>query len=230
MNKVDQFFKRKLEDLSVAPRAEAWASLEANLQKKNKGQIHFRIAAVFMLLGMSIAAIIWLDKGATNKQVANQLKIKPNTNVATDTKLKEDNIKQSTIIKPTAKIVSKKLTPIINNQQIKNEQNVAQTIKQEVTIDSTYNTIIELKSTETIAAIPANEKPIVIEYTLESISYLKKETPIVAETIEKKTSLQKALEFAREAKNSDSSPLGELRQAKDDLFALNFKKDKQKNQ
>lgn len=229
MNKVDQFFKRKLEDLSVAPRAEAWASLEANLQKKNKGQILFRIAAVFMLLGMSIAAIIWLEKGATDKQLADQLKRKPTTNVATDTKLKEDNIKQSTIIKPTAKAASKKLTPTIKKQLIKNEQNIAQAIKQEVTIDSPDNIIIELKSTENLAVITAKEKPIVIEYTLESISYLKKETPVVEELIEKKTSLQKALEFAREAKNSDSG-LGNLRQAKDNLFALNFKKDKQKNQ
>ena len=229
MNKVDQFFKSKLEDLSIEPGVNAWANLEANLQKKNKGSILFRIAAVFMLLGMSIAAIIWLDKGTTDKQLADQLKRKPSTNVAADTKLKEDNIKQSTIIIPTAKTFSKKITSTIKTQLINNEQNVAQAIKQEVNIDSTDKILIELKSTEKFAVITVKEKPIVIEYTLESVGYLKKENPVVAESIEKKTSLQKALDFAREAKNSDSG-LGNLRQAKDDLFALNFKKDKQKNQ
>ena len=34
MNKVDRFFKKKVEDLIVEPRSEAWAKLEANLSKK----------------------------------------------------------------------------------------------------------------------------------------------------------------------------------------------------
>ena len=34
MNRLDRLFKKKLEDLALEPRSEAWLKLEANLSKK----------------------------------------------------------------------------------------------------------------------------------------------------------------------------------------------------
>ena len=42
MSKVDRFFRKKVEDVVLEPRSEAWLRLEGNLSKKNKGLIWFR--------------------------------------------------------------------------------------------------------------------------------------------------------------------------------------------
>ena len=50
--------------------------------------------------------------------------------------------------------------------------------------------------------------------------------PLVAE--QKKTGFERVIEIAKEVKTGEA--LGELRQAKDDIFALDFRKDKNKKQ
>ena len=72
------------------------------------------------------------------------------------------------------------------------------------------------------------EKPMVLEYRLDEI----KPSPSVTEPIQiadekEKSGFRKVIDFAIDAKNS--SPMADLRDAKDGLFAMNFKKDKSKN-
>ncbi|MEK6783160.1 MAG: hypothetical protein AABY93_15775 [Bacteroidota bacterium] len=215
MNKIDRFFREKLYDLVLEPGSGAWVKLDANLSKKNKSLVWFRAAAVFFVIGLLIASIVWLQSGEENPQLAEQLKSELSPNLSSETKFNEDSISQSkNAVKRNSISIAKKTTRPRITPQIIEEPEVEPLS-------------LEAPSNETVALVTSKEKPIVIEYTLESIFPQKKEAPIVAE--EKKNGLQKALEFAREAKNSDS-PLGGLRHAKDDLFALNFKKDKQKNQ
>ena len=224
MNKLDELFKKKLEDLALEPRSEAWLKLEANLSKKNKGLVWFRSAAALLLMGLLITSIIWLQNHEETQQVAEQLKGVNPSGKSRENKLKEDSISQSTLREPNKITEAKKKSNSTKPKTI-NVTTVPSTIKEVVP----EPLMMETLPIETTAEASIKEKPIVIEYTLESILPQKKETPIVAEIDEKKNGFQKALEFAREAKNSDS-PLGEIRQAKEDLFALNFKKDKQKKQ
>lgn len=224
MNKLDGLFKRKLEDLALEPRSEAWIKLEVNLSKKNKGLVWFRSAAALLLMGLLITCIIWLQNHEETQQVAEQLKGVNPSSKSSENKLKEDSISQSTLSEPN-KITEAKRKSNSTKPKTINVTTVPSTIKEVVP----EPLMMETLPIETTAEASIKEKPIVIEYTLESILPQKKETPIVAEIDERKNGFQKALEFAREAKNSDS-PLGEIRQAKDDLFALNFKKDKQKKQ
>ena len=156
--------------------------------------------------------------------MAEQLKGVNPSSKSSENKLKEDSISQSTLSEPN-KITEAKRKSNSTKPKTINVTTVPSTIKEVVP----EPLMMETLPIETTAEASIKEKPIVIEYTLESILPQKKETPIVAEIDERKNGFQKALEFAREAKNSDS-PLGEIRQAKDDLFALNFKKDKQKKQ
>ena len=222
MNKIDGIFKKKLEDLALEPRSEAWVKLEAKLSKKNSGLIWFRSAAALLLMGLLITSIIWLQRDE-NQQVAEQLKNVNPSKISKENKLK-DTLSQSTPREANKITEAKRKSNSIKAKTI-NPSTVPPTVK-EIEPEPPK---IEILSTETVAEVTIKEKPIVIEYTLESIIPQKKEAPIVAENDEKKKGLQKALDFAREAKNSDS-PLGGIRQAKDDLFALNFKKDKQKKQ
>ena len=228
MNKLDEFLKKKVEDLAVEPRAEAWSKLESNLSKKNNGLIWFRAAAALMLVGLLVTTMVWLQKGDVSQPLAEQTKDANSSSANEIPEVKEDQTQPKQIEK--SKITShKKESSTKQTQTFEHEkksgdetQTVAETSKPEITP-------LTITPDETIEVATVVEKPIVIEYTLESIPMRKKQTPVVAEAVEKRNSLQKAIDFAREAKNSDS-PLGELRQAKDDLFALNFKKDKQKKQ
>lgn len=229
MNKVDRFFKKKVEDLIVEPRSEAWAKLEANLSKKNKGLIWFKAAAALLLMGLFIASILWLQQGKENQHMAEQVKTTKPAIVPVEKKMKEGTKNRSHVPELKNKNTSE-IRKSNTKKQIAIEHPTVPTIVKKELTDVNFKEIEkETISSQTIAAIRVEEKPIVIEYTLESIHSQKNETPILAEITEKKNSLQKALDFAREAKNSDS-PLGGLRQAKDDLFALNFIKDKQKKQ
>jgi hypothetical protein len=220
MSKVDRFFRKKVEDVVLQPRSEAWLKLERNLSKKNKGLIWFRAAAALLLTGLLVTSIILLrDKG--NQQVAEQVITIPSE--PAESTLKDNNLSQSSprqeIRKnsvPRKSVSIKKITEVEVIPQVIEEANAEQLKIQEPLV-------------EEVALATSIGKPIVIEYTLESIQPQKKETSLITETSEKKNSLQKALDFARDAKNSDS-PLGELRQAKDDLFAMSFRKDKQKKQ
>ena len=83
--------------------------------------------------------------------------------------------------------------------------------------------------TEPIAASqPKVKNPIVLEFRLEEVSTPMPLTKLneqeVAE-VDSKNRIQKAIGFALEVKNGES-PVMNLRQAKENLFALNFKKDK----
>lgn len=227
MNKVDNFFKRKIEVTSIEPRPEAWAKLEANLSKKNKGLIGLRIAAAVLLAGMLVTSIVWRQNKEDQQHMADKSKKEIPVSPLAKSLAKKDTLSQSPKDENKSVMESDKT---IKAEKKAFEQVTSPQLAKETEFKPTTKNPIEQETiqSETVAAATL-EKPIVIEYTLESVKYLKKELPVLAETAEKKNSLQKALDFAREAKNSDS-PLGELRQAKDDLFALNFKKDKQKKQ
>jgi hypothetical protein len=223
MNKIDDLFKNKLEEHTLEPSGDAWIKLNANLSKKNKGFAWYSALAAILLMGILITSIIWLNKREATQFVSEQTKRLP-VEPSGENKLIADSVSKplltETISITKAKKKSKSVSPITGDppslpvmiKEIEDEPLVAEILPMEVIAETTIK-----------------KQPIVIEYRLESILPQKKETPLEAEVVEKKNGLQKALEFAREAKNSDS-PLGEIRQAKDDLFALTFKKDKQKKQ
>ncbi len=223
MNKLDDLFKRKLEDLTLEPSGDAWIKLNAKRSKKNKGFAWFSAIAAVLLIGLLVTTIVLLDNRESKQYVSEQSKLLP-AESSVENKLMGDSLGKplltETILITKAKKESKSVNPTTVNPP--SLQVMVKEIEDEPLV-------AEILPMEVIAETTIKKQPIVIEYRLESILPQKKETPLVAEVVEKKNGLQKALEFAREAKNSDS-PLGEIRQAKDDLFALNFKKDKQKKQ
>ncbi|MBK5280131.1 MAG: hypothetical protein JJE09_14835 [Bacteroidia bacterium] len=223
MNKIDRFFKKKLGDLQLDPTSSAWAKLETNISKKNKGIVWFRAAAALLLMGLSIAAIVLLRNGEENQQLVEGMK-SISTTVPGVSEIKADSSNILAPSQPNKLNVAKRKS---NSKKEKiTEPSTIQSIEQVNNIETLK---IKTFSAEAVAKVVNQEKPIVIEFTLETILPHKKETFVTAEASEKKNSLQKALDFARDAKNSDL-PVGGLRQAKDDLFALNFIKDKQKKQ
>ena len=69
MNKLDEFFKEKLTDHSIAPSTGAWQKVEAGFSKKNKGVAWLRWAAVF-LLGAFLLGTLWMQRENTSAPMA----------------------------------------------------------------------------------------------------------------------------------------------------------------
>lgn len=230
MNNTEDFFRKKLDDANISPRPAAWQRVEANLSKKNNGLAWFRLAAAILLIGLLTATLFYLQTASEPSQMANTPnEIKPKTEEGSKTdeqKAPRNGTVQQSEDQPAQR-------PVKAEQHLREEmpaeaEPVPRTVAQlEVNENENENETDSLGLTTVAAA--AVEKPMVIEYVLTPIPSVKDEMPEVAELAEKKSGLQRALEFARDAKHSDN-PLGGLRQAKDELFALDFRKDKPKKQ
>lgn len=224
MNNTDNLFKKKLEEANVAPRPEAWEKVQMQLTKKNNGLPWFRMAAAFLLLGLLTATWFYLQTREVPQQITiRKNKVNPDSGKVPSPQeriTEKPGVQKKVMkkvepkVKPTIEKVNPSLVEVIPDQLIATKQE-----KIEIKTD-TVNSV-------TVAAATI-ARPIVIEYVLLPIPDSKPSTEAMP-LASKKTGLQRALEFAQEAKNSDN-PLSGLRQAKNELFALSFKKDKQKKQ
>jgi len=223
-NRTDQLFKDKLGDHRLPPSAEAWSKVEAGLSKKNNLVILWRAAAVFVLFGLLTGA--WLYWQAGQQGPPQQLVTKPSgtDNNGLDKPLiahqeKEENKTQVAAVEKT-KDIKKVKSKITEDTQEK----IADPIPNESLLIEEMELVAETKK---IVFEPQEkfEKPIVIEFTLD---------PLPTRTLvaqdgkdEKSNGFEKILYKARDIKNGDSE-LGSLRDAKNELFALDFRKDKTK--
>ncbi len=216
MNSLDELFKNKLEDHSLTPSLTAWSKVEANLSKKNNTIIWFRIAACLALFSLSWLTYKQLVYTHDTKlmvemrpKTSNDLQkksIPPNTEFSKQTHIPRNvypNKTKPTIVQqPVASIETASIEKITHEQPLIIETSIAEATQ-------TYKQVIA-----------QTEKPLVIEYTLEAVTDQPQEAT-------SRSRLQKVVDFALDAKHSDGA-LTNLRQAKDDLFAFNFKKDKSK--
>jgi hypothetical protein len=226
-NKIDQFFKDKLEGHSLPPSEEAWAKVEANLSKKNNVAI-WRIAAAILITGALISVIIWSQRDnkntehviATKKSNKGSVKEKPASQIPSvekKEKIKSNNKKTSTKmpqpVSPQSedKMEEKEITPIIPPET--KEETVA--VIKEIIQDEKINT----KATSPTTIASTKQKPIKLEFTLEGFS---SEQPVATASEEKSSGLKKVWDLAREVKNGD----GPVHEIKNELFALSFKKSK----
>jgi len=228
-NRIDQVFKDKLSEHKIAPTPEAWEKVNAGLSKKSKLAIVWRMAAVLALSGVCIGAWYFLT---SNETTETKLLTNTEDSTKTDTSVNETAAESvpanvnSTQAQVNKKITTKIKTPIdhlqtksdkaIENEELKTHE--IETILPEQAI------AVELTS---ITQTTKPEKPIVIEFTLESIA--KSPVAQVAQVKEEEnTGLKKIIEAARDMKNGDTD-MSSIRDTKNQLFALGFKKDKTKS-
>jgi len=226
-NRIDQLFKDGLSDHKITPSAEAWGKVQAGLTKKNKIIVVWRIAAAFVLFGTLISAWFLL----TQEESITPVQLTENTELIVPEKNSSKKPLEQIIESTTpnvAQIIKQEKRKKGNEKgDVKEEQNSrTETIALENIEERTVEEIVVVTEPTWIAQIAKTEKPMVIEFTLESIP--KEPVIAVAQSAEVENSgLKKILEAARDVKNGDSD-LGIIRDAKDQLFALDFKKDKPK--
>ena len=224
-NNIDQFFKDKLESHTLPPAEEAWTKVEANLSKKNNFVV-WRIAAAILIAGALVSVIIWLQQGVDNKPssvVANNspkdhtIKVTPAPQVY--------SIEKKAEVRSLAKKSS--VNPVVSPPT---ENKSHQEELQETIVEPKENAIalvnenvqeekINSKATPPTTIASTHQKPIKLEFTLEDFS---SEQPVATVNEEKSSGLKKVWNLAREVKNGD----GPVHEIKNELFALNFKKNK----
>ncbi len=231
-NKVDKLFKEKLGAHSLPPSAQAWEKIEANLSKKNKAIVWFRVAAVIALAGaFTFGWVQWNGDTEVNESlvkktdsVTTQQKViqpqlahkEPKTNLSEQKK----SARQKKSNPSTKKEKTQEFVP-----EIKKEENPLALITEEKVKE-----IVQPQEVTTAPAVAA-KKSMKITFNLPALQSqpeVKTETEVMVADApeEKKTTLQKAADVAHDIRSGDV--LGSLREAKNDLFALEFKKDKSK--
>src|SRR5258706_5725732 len=145
-NKIDQFFKDKIEGHSLPPSEKAWAKVEANLSKKNNVAI-WRIAAAVLITGALISVIIWSQRGveknqpvivAKKSQKDNTIKEKSSSQIS-QVEMKDDSkslTKKSLITIPAPRSMS----PQIENKSVqKSQENEMWSMKEQTTVEVKEN-------------------------------------------------------------------------------------------
>jgi acyl transferase domain-containing protein len=188
-----------------------------------------RIAAALMLMSALAATLMWISSRERESNSPSLVK-------AEESKIQKT---RPAIEEPLQTRVEKrklaKYTPSGRKKGVTTEQNrnMDRVSEPENSVAQSMQGVDEQQKLtrpgngERLAGTSAAEKPIVLEYHLETISPPDVESALVSEHREK-TSIQKVIDFALDAKNGESH-FGDLRQVKDELFALNFRKDKQSN-
>lgn len=236
-NPVDKLFERKLSEHAMEPSAHAWARIVENQPKKNRGIVWFRAAAGIAIAGLAV--LLWYYTSSSDTKV-NQLAQESNS---IETKkevapILESNTNQSENNTPEKKeqvmLASKEEEKVKQEHKPVQVVNIQADIKadqaMEVAVLESGETSVEkilLTENKVVEEVTQQDKPIVIVYELKPRRT--PENPLDLDLApQKKSGLKKVLEIANDVRNGES-PLGGLRQAKEEILAFNFKKEDRNN-
>jgi hypothetical protein len=225
-NRIDQLFKNLLGEHKVQPSAHAWEKVQAGLTKKNNNFFVWRVAASLILFGAIISAWYFLNSDETTRpiQLANTKEtVSPQNENKKITESIPTQVKSDVAHSAKEATSKKRNKNVVENPDSQNSTTEYVAMESMVVQKDLQENIIEAESNQ-ITPTTTPEKPIVIEFTLESVF----KTPIteVAQTNQEENyGLKKILDAARDVKNGDSD-LGIIRDTKNQLFALDFRKDK----
>ena len=224
MNRIDDLFKNKLANHQVAPSADAWQKVETGLTKKNSAWV-WRLAAAFILFGLlSGAWYVWNN----NTEVQPELVQQPEGSPQKENLIPVQPTEQKQNLVADSKTERKQKTTIKGNASENKKEHEGETekITPEPLVEIVQPAILVTENK--IPETTPTRKPIVIEFTLEAMPVKTTESVFADATVDDdKNGLQKILEKARDIKNGESE-LGSLRDAKNELFAFDFRKDKTK--
>lgn len=228
-NHIDQLFKDALSEHKVYPSAETWTKVQSGLSKKNKIIFAWRMAAVFVLIGAMTGTWYFTNpsKINTSAQLAEKKEL-----VIPDTGGIDKSIElPSDVAKPDIAQASRVENRKKRNESITEKTETQNTLSESLTMDNNelqkqVNEIVISTESVSITQTAKPEKPMVVEFTLEPISKVTPASVAQANEVEN-SGLKKILDTALDVKNGESD-IDLIRDARNQLFALDFKKDKSK--
>lgn len=221
----EKIFRDKLENFERPVPTAAWNRIEDNLDDKQPKGLWLKIAAGVLLVSVA-TFLLWPTSQTSNTEVltkASDPVVKPQETIPeitmpqqTPVQIVEQKTSEKKIKSKETKVTTKDVPVFVAEIEVPNENNESIEIKVPVEI------------------IPAETKPeevlasTTLTYSAEEVNarFLKKELPVQATPEEKKSSgIQKLMGLAYDLKHTESG-IGDLRQKKNEILALNFKEDK----
>lgn len=248
----DKLFRDKLESFSRPAPASAWDKIEAGLDKKNNtGGIWWKVAASLLVLVVA-GYILWSvlhNSTAPSQQLVNTGKQQPEQSIP------QKNTEQITAPDATPKtdtdIYTEPVTQPVKKTEAKATYKYKDEPPQTITTQPVDDAATQLQLVAETTAPPAEEVPAIaivetpdvaatqherVVATQQSITlvfsadetdnYLNKNlSPEATDEEQKPSTFKKLLKKAQDLKNNQD-PVGELRQKKNEILALNFKNEK----
>ncbi|HLT71235.1 MAG TPA: hypothetical protein VKZ75_01220 [Cyclobacteriaceae bacterium] len=235
----DEIFRRRLKDHSLTPPPSAWSRVESNLPG-NRRITWIKVAAAVLLL-LTASALVMLVRYNNSPHTIAEQKSFPKANSPRETNPAMDDegvIKNNAAPTEERQAVKEEApparpTPPINRDKAAKEElptgridNHVAEITKSVPDDTGVTEPASDANTDTptlttaVADEPAPFK-LVLEADEVQEKYLRKKSVAHATEEDNKSSgIKKLLNKANDISNQD--PIGDLRQMKDDIFALNF--------
>jgi hypothetical protein len=240
----DKLFRDKLESYQRPAPAPAWDRIEAGLEKRHDRALPWmKIAAALLLVALALWVFWPKDAALENTpRTAEHENAKP---PAAQTPGEKPSLeKQQAAIIPSEKknndkaVIKRKPVQHVEEKQAvpeagKEKTDQAQMIINDLAMAQQDLAVNEEPSTQEVlvAAADAEEKNIKIVFTAnDAEKYLVKNLSDEATTDAKKQSrLQKLLDKAEDL-TTNQDPIGEIRQVKNEILALNFRSEKSRGQ
>jgi hypothetical protein len=246
---TDRLFKEKLEGFRKPAPANAWARVESQLDKKKNKAIWLRIAAAIVFIMAATAALYVFEKTNPDSRISKTLPARPESELPTESKLpgkSNIDIKHQISVNLQKESNGKKLRVahkkrMLSADQVKDTVNaIEKTTALDLAIgdislpvpENAVESIHVTAQTTPVNEVAQADAGLKIIYTSQEVDekYLDKKALAQATSEEKKPStLRKLLEKAYSLKHNQD-PLGELRQKKNEILALDFKREKQRSQ
>lgn len=243
MQQPDKLFREKLEQYQRPAPASAWDKIDANLNKKSNKGLWLKIAASLLLVALA-GYWFWPTSKPSQVAIIQKNNAEHHTIKTPIEKKSAHSDKAITLPVPVAKTARVKRnlhkhTPIIKNEPVEShtEEIISEIplenkpveellITQHDVInheDSIVSNVVSTNSTE-VASV---ENSTTLIYTADDVNkYLTKNVEPQATTeAQKQSTFKRLLSKAYDLKNNQD-PLGGLRQKKNEILALNFKKEK----
>lgn len=232
----DNLFREKLENFQMTAPVNAWSKVEAGLNQTSHKGLWLKVAAGLALI--SVATILIWSSSDTNSSNS----IGDNT-IPTENKIiPEESVESTPVTDPAKQALAnleekteRKQLPKAKNNSLVEKNTIAITIDDvpEYTHPVSEELIAEVIVPkviipETIDQPVETSSSVYLVYTAEVVNekYLRKQPVDDATLAEKKSSrLQMLMGVAYNLKNGDNG-FGDLRQMKDEIFALNFLEEK----
>jgi len=245
----DKLFRDKLEHFQKPISANAWSRIENNLERKKTSFLFLKVAAAVTIAAGLGWWIMINDYSAANRQAQiqkeNVEQVKKSVNGQKPLPTTEDKLNTEIQTKATKQKFRKKIeiiSPVPGMQEVQKEllQKKVETQSPDILTvaenapgQETPELIEERQNDEVLVEEPSRISTSTLVLSAEEVNakYLHKENLQEQATPDNKrpSTLQRLLSKVTDLKNNQD-PIGELRQKKDEILALNFKTDKQRNQ
>jgi hypothetical protein len=254
----DELFSKKLKGLQMQAPVGAWEKIDNNLSKKNNKAIWLKYAAAAVLVAGALSFFLFNRSAKVSDNQLSEIRddatnpaVVPTDSVTKSqspphapqerTPVKEvpaPKKKNAAKKKPDNK-VQKEKPPVTNRTSafmfeqsvVRNNEDSKESLPAESPdVNSNNKAINEALPSDEDVAKPVSSVMIVYNAAEVNEKYLNKKSGDDATPAdEKESTLQKLLDKAYDLKHNQD-PLGQLRQKKNEILALNFKKEKQRNQ